>query len=96
MSQLKIQEGEEHFVDKHQEQLIQNITTVTPVLDHLLQRRLLTGEEYDKVRAEKTDQEKMRSLYRICRGWSISDKDILYQAMKTSNPRVIKNLEGSK
>ncbi|XP_040195489.1 NACHT, LRR and PYD domains-containing protein 1a-like [Rana temporaria] len=88
--------GEEHFLDKHRNDLIQHITMVHPVLDCLLEGGLLTQEQYDIVKeSEVITQEKMRVLYKFVSGWSFSHKDTLYRALKTSNPGVIENLEGN-
>lgn len=87
--------GEEHFLDKHRNDLIQHITMVHPVLDRLFQEDLLTQEQYDIVKESvPITQEKMRVLYKFISGWSVPHKDTLYQALKASNPGVIENLEG--
>ncbi|XP_072266911.1 NACHT, LRR and PYD domains-containing protein 3-like isoform X2 [Pyxicephalus adspersus] len=78
-----------HLVDLYREKLIQHITMVHPVLDHLLQESLLTQEHYNMVMAQETTQEKMRMLYRFSQGWSNSDKDIFHMALKQYNPGVI-------
>ncbi|PIO23259.1 hypothetical protein AB205_0095320, partial [Aquarana catesbeiana] len=44
--------------------------------------RLLTSEECDTIRAEPTPQDKMRRLYSVIRGWSNTEKDILYILLK--------------
>ncbi|KAM9316265.1 NACHT, LRR and PYD domains-containing protein 12-like [Gastrophryne carolinensis] len=88
-------QGWEHPVDKNREKLIQSITMVLPVLDHLLQEGLVTQEQYDTVKNENTSQDKIRKLFQYSRGWSGSDKDTLYQAMKSANPGVTENLEGT-
>lgn len=74
------------------EQLNQRITNVSPVLDHLLQRGLLPNEQYDVVKVEKTNQDKMRTLLIFTRGWGNNEKDVLYSALEKHNPVVMRNL----
>ncbi|KAM5151695.1 uncharacterized protein ACMZJ9_009936 [Mantella aurantiaca] len=83
----------EHFVDRHQPELIQGISLVEPILDSLLAINLLTLQEYDTIWAEVTPQEKMRMLYTYIRHWSNTDKDTLYRIIKKLNIPVITLLE---
>lgn len=80
-------------MDKHREALVQRCSLVNPILDCLISKNLLTSEEYDTIRAEKTAQNQMRELYKFMRGWSDSDKHTLYVILKETNPRLIENLE---
>ncbi|XP_073491214.1 uncharacterized protein [Aquarana catesbeiana] len=85
--------GKEHFVDRHRFELIYRIHLIDPILDDLMIRSLLTSEQCDIIRAEPTTQDKMRRLYSVIRGWSNTDKDILYILLKKYNPSVIRFLE---
>ncbi|XP_077306232.1 uncharacterized protein LOC143925640 [Lithobates pipiens] len=83
----------EHFVDEHCVELIQRIHQIEPILDGLMARGLLTDEQCDTIRGERTSQDKMRTLYSLIRGWSNTDKDILYNLLNEHNPSLIRDLE---
>ncbi|KAM9315523.1 caspase-1-A-like [Gastrophryne carolinensis] len=86
--------GPQHPVDQYWEQLVQCISNLPPVLDHLLQRRLLTKEQYDNVKdPNATPQNKMRALYPYIMNWTNLNKDILYSALRKHNPGVLEALE---
>ncbi|XP_063791293.1 apoptosis-associated speck-like protein containing a CARD [Pseudophryne corroboree] len=83
----------EHFVIEHRGALISRMSLVDPVLDTLLQKKLLTDEQNDVVQNKPTSQEKMRELYRHVRSWGDTDKDIFYEALKKHNAPLIRDLE---
>lgn len=83
----------QQFVDKYREALIKWVSPVDPILDSLVAQELLTDEAYDNIRSKTTDQEKMRELYRIIRGWGMSDKGKLYDALKKHNGPLIQHLK---
>ncbi|KAG9462145.1 hypothetical protein GDO78_014821 [Eleutherodactylus coqui] len=87
---------EKHFVDKHRTDLIQRVTLVAPILDDLLQMRLLPCEAYDTVRSINTNQEKMRALYDHVKSWGNKDKDKFLQSLRRHNSPLIRDLEEAK
>ncbi|XP_072273268.1 NACHT, LRR and PYD domains-containing protein 1a allele 5-like isoform X2 [Pyxicephalus adspersus] len=80
------------FVDKHREQLIQWVSLVDPILDSLVAQELLNNEEYDTIRSKKTTQEQMRELFRIIRGWGMTQKIKVCEALEEHNPTLIQHL----
>ncbi|XP_059126648.1 caspase recruitment domain-containing protein 8 [Peromyscus eremicus] len=80
-----------HFVDDHREQLVARVTSVDPVLDKL-HGAVLSEEEYETVRAEATNQDKMRKLFSLSRAWDKTGKDQLYRALKETHPHLIMDL----
>ncbi|XP_037056951.1 NACHT, LRR and PYD domains-containing protein 1a-like [Peromyscus leucopus] len=80
-----------HFLDQHREQLVARVTLVDPVLDKL-HGLVLNEEEYELVRAEATNQDKMRKLFSLSRSWSWASKDQVYQALKKTHPHLIMDL----
>ncbi|XP_063789082.1 apoptosis-associated speck-like protein containing a CARD [Pseudophryne corroboree] len=83
----------EHFVIEHREALISRMSQVESFLDTLLQKKLLTYEQYDAVYNKPTSQETMRELYSHARSWGDTDKDIFYEALKKHNAPLIRDLE---
>ncbi|XP_075034993.1 apoptosis-associated speck-like protein containing a CARD [Mixophyes fleayi] len=83
----------EHFVIEHREDLISRMSLVSPILDDLLGKNLLTDEQYDIVRSKPTSQEKMRELYSYVRSWGDKDKDKLYEALEKHNSPLIQDLK---
>ncbi|KAK9980097.1 hypothetical protein ABG768_013494 [Culter alburnus] len=54
---------EAQFVDKNEAALIERVTSVMPIADELKSKDMLHGEKYDEIRAEVTNQRKMRTLF---------------------------------
>ncbi|XP_076792519.1 NACHT, LRR and PYD domains-containing protein 1a-like isoform X1 [Arvicanthis niloticus] len=80
-----------HFVDQHREQLVARVTSVDPLLDRL-HNLVLSEDSYEAVRAETTNQDKMRKLFSFSRSWSQACKDQFYQALKETHPHLVKDL----
>ncbi|XP_076398906.1 NACHT, LRR and PYD domains-containing protein 1a-like isoform X3 [Peromyscus maniculatus bairdii] len=80
-----------HFLDQHREQLVARVTSVDPLLDKL-HGVALSEEEYEVVRAEATNQDKMRKLFSLSRSWTRACKDQVYQALKETHPYLIMDL----
>ncbi|XP_036125594.1 NACHT, LRR and PYD domains-containing protein 1 [Molossus molossus] len=77
-----------HFVDQHREQLVARVTSVDPILDKL-HGQVLSEEQYERVRAEPTNPDKMRKLFSFSKSWAWACKDQLYQALKETHPHLI-------
>ncbi|XP_040604986.1 NACHT, LRR and PYD domains-containing protein 1a isoform X2 [Mesocricetus auratus] len=88
---LKDADARIHFVDHHREQLVKRVTSVDPLLDKL-HSLVLSEEEYEAVRAEATNQDRMRKLFSLSRSWSWDNKDQVYRALKETHPYLIMDL----
>ncbi|KAK7804805.1 hypothetical protein U0070_023071 [Myodes glareolus] len=64
---------------------------VDPLLDKL-HGLVLREEEYEAVRAEVTNQDKMRKLFSLSRSWTRTCKDQVYRALKETHPHLIMDL----
>lgn len=82
-------------MEKHREQLIQRVTSVSRILDQLLQYSVLTDEQYETIRAKSTRQEQMRRLYSFMPSWDTTCKDHFLDALKDTNRYLIQELQGS-
>ncbi|KAM4706504.1 NACHT, LRR and PYD domains-containing protein 3-like [Discoglossus pictus] len=82
-----------HFVDQHMSDLINRIRLVDPLLDELQQKNLVIDAQCNIVRSKSTSQKQMRQLFMYVRDRGDTDKDKFYEALKATNPSVIKDLE---
>ncbi|XP_038619341.1 apoptosis-associated speck-like protein containing a CARD [Tachyglossus aculeatus] len=86
--------GQQHFVDKHRQALINRVTSVDAILDALY-GKVLSEEQYQAIRAEKPSTKQMRQLFEFSLSWDRSCKDQLFQALKVIHPFLVKDLENS-
>ncbi|KAG8513567.1 Apoptosis-associated speck-like protein containing a CARD [Galemys pyrenaicus] len=92
LPQMAAKQG--HFVDRHRAALIARVTEVDGVLD-VLHGKVLTEEQYQAIRAESTNPNKMRKLFSFAPAWNLSCKDLLLQALETNQPYLVADLEKS-
>uniref|UniRef100_A0A674IZY2 PYD and CARD domain containing n=1 Tax=Terrapene triunguis TaxID=2587831 RepID=A0A674IZY2_9SAUR len=83
-----------HFIDQHREQLIQRVRRVDGLLDKLY-NTVLDNEQYQSIRAERTDPEKMRKLFDLLPSWNRACKDQLYQVLEAKQKFLIQELKGT-
>lgn len=67
------------------------MTSVDAVLDKL-HGQVLSEEQYERVRAEPTNPDKMRTLFSFSKSWDWACKEQLYQALKETHPHLIEEL----
>ncbi|XP_028912389.1 interferon-induced very large GTPase 1-like [Ornithorhynchus anatinus] len=84
-----------HFVDRHRKRLIDRVTGVDSMLDSL-HGQVLNEEQYQNVRAEKTNPDKMRKLFSFNPSWDQGCRDRLYQALRETHPHLVEELESLK
>uniref|UniRef100_A0A8C6B4U3 Apoptosis-associated speck-like protein containing a CARD n=1 Tax=Monodon monoceros TaxID=40151 RepID=A0A8C6B4U3_MONMO len=83
-----------HFVEQHRAALIARVTDVDGVLDALY-GKVLTEDQYQAVRAERTNPTKMRKLFSFAPAWNLTCKDLLLQALRDTQPYLVVDLEQS-
>ncbi|XP_071376432.1 uncharacterized protein [Centroberyx affinis] len=81
-----------HFVDKHQEELIQRVSMVSPILDKLQTEGVIGQECYDIIRSKPTPQERMRELFKSLRASGDRGKDILYDFLEKQEKYLMEDL----
>ena len=84
----------EHFVDKHQVELIKRVTNVSPILDQLLTKKVLQQEGYDAIRKMPINQDKIRELFSGCLKASRLCKDVFYKILEENEPYLVAELKG--
>ncbi|XP_014056118.1 apoptosis-associated speck-like protein containing a CARD [Salmo salar] len=86
---------DKHFVDHHRTALIDRVSQVEPLLDRLLDRGIITQNAYSEVRANRTNQKKMRELFdgplKAC---GPKGKDIFLDILMDLEPFLIIDLKG--
>ncbi|XP_073340768.1 apoptosis-associated speck-like protein containing a CARD [Pagrus major] len=84
---------DEHFVDKHQSELIKRVSNVQPILDELLRQNVIQQESYDKVKTLPTAEEKMRELISgPLKSSGVQGKDVFYDILIENQPLLIGDL----
>ncbi|XP_057201673.1 probable serine/threonine-protein kinase irlF [Triplophysa rosa] len=81
------------FVDFHFAVLINRVTNVMPIADKLLEKRMLSTENYSKIKNEKTSQGKMRELLPVVKSGGPEVKSYFYEVLKLNEPYLVQDLE---
>ncbi|XP_070822806.1 apoptosis-associated speck-like protein containing a CARD isoform X2 [Chaetodon trifascialis] len=84
---------DEHFVDKHRLQLTKRVSNIAPILDGLLDKKVIDQGRYDAIWAVPVSQDKMRALYSTCLKASTACKDIFYKLLEENEPYLIADLK---
>ncbi|KAK7159703.1 hypothetical protein R3I94_005902 [Phoxinus phoxinus] len=85
---------EAKFVDDNFAKLIERVTSVMPIADELRSKDMLHGEKYDEIKAEKTNQEKMRKLFESLNCGGDTVKKAFYYLLEKDQPQLFKDLGG--
>ncbi|XP_060110956.1 uncharacterized protein LOC132583310 [Heteronotia binoei] len=85
---------EEHFIEKHEEEVIWRTCRVNTVLRWLHDPHLqwITEDQHSLIKAD-SDHQKMRDLYKLVPKWNRKQKDHLYAVLKKTNGPLIADLE---
>ena len=83
-------------MDKHQLELIERVSNVAPILDELLDRKVISQNRYDKIGALPTSQEKMRAICSTCLKAGTACKDVFYKILEENEPHLIADLKGER
>ncbi|XP_049585427.1 apoptosis-associated speck-like protein containing a CARD isoform X2 [Syngnathus scovelli] len=85
--------SEEHFVDKHRTKLIERVTNIDPILNRLLEKKVIQDSAYEKIRDTRGDQQKMIEIYRLALKSGIRAKDIFFEILKEQHLLLVEDLE---
>ena len=84
-----------HFVDEHQVELIRRVVAVKAILDHLVQKRVVSGEMVSLILFEKTSEDQMRKLmYDVILRIGTKAKDELVNILEREEPYLMEDLRG--
>ncbi|KAF3839499.1 hypothetical protein F7725_018216 [Dissostichus mawsoni] len=88
---------DEHFVDKHQIELINRVHCVADILDQLLGKKVIKQAIYDKIRKIPTTQEQMRELFSgPLNAAGLRGKEVFYRILEKEEKYLIDELKGKK
>ncbi|XP_030251041.1 apoptosis-associated speck-like protein containing a CARD [Sparus aurata] len=83
----------EHFVDKHQCDLIARVCNIGPILDNLFREGVIQQEDYDTIRTIPTTQERMRKLYSgSLKAGGQAAKDVFFRILKKEESYLVADL----
>lgn len=85
----------QNFVDNHFAALIDRVTSVMPIADKLLEKKMLPRHMYSKIRATDTSEDKMRTLLSVVTSGGPEVKSYFYKVLQLNEPYLIQDLEGS-
>lgn len=81
-------------MDKHQRDLIERVSNIGPILDDLFLKGVIQQEDYDRIRAITTKQEKMRELYSgPLKSSGHAGKDIFYKTLQKRESHLVADLK---
>ncbi|XP_075131688.1 uncharacterized protein LOC142204278 [Leptodactylus fuscus] len=83
----------DHFVTRHEMELIDNIEEVNDVIDDLQPVRLLSKKQYKRINVMTSPRDKMRHLYNIIRHKCYTMMDQFYFSLRKYNYSFINKLE---
>ncbi|KAJ8373030.1 hypothetical protein AAFF_G00271580 [Aldrovandia affinis] len=85
----------QHFVEKHQLELIERVRMVESILDQLLHQKLIDGEQYEFIMDKTTTRDRMRRLlHDVISPGGRELKDALYRILEEKNPALMRDLKG--
>ncbi|KAM4579874.1 uncharacterized protein PAE49_004973 isoform 2-T2 [Odontesthes bonariensis] len=87
---------DEHFVDKHMEDLIQRVSATGPILDALLRNKVIQPETYETIRALPTSQGQIRELFCGPLRAGEACKDIFLSVLREKEPLLMADLNRRK
>lgn len=86
--------GDRHFVDVHRTELIKRVSSVAPIMDDLLEKKILNEEVYSDLKAERTTQKKMRELFDgPLNSCGLKGKDVFYEILEKHEEYLMKDLK---
>uniref|UniRef100_A0A673W0R6 CARD domain-containing protein n=1 Tax=Salmo trutta TaxID=8032 RepID=A0A673W0R6_SALTR len=80
------------FVDRHRAELIQRVRKVMPIADDLLRRGMINYEMFANITTSKTNQGKMRELYKALQSGGTPLKTAFYRILLKNERLLVINL----
>uniref|UniRef100_A0A673KP93 Si:ch211-66k16.27 n=1 Tax=Sinocyclocheilus rhinocerous TaxID=307959 RepID=A0A673KP93_9TELE len=83
---------EARFVDENSAKLIQWVTSVMPIADELHSKGMIHDEKYAEIKAEKTNQDKMRKFFESLTSGGDKVKKAFYYLLEKIEEHLFKDL----
>ncbi|XP_076153843.1 NACHT, LRR and PYD domains-containing protein 1 homolog [Alosa pseudoharengus] len=83
---------EAEFLKDKMPELIQRVTNVMPLLDEMLTKDIIKTEQYINIKAELTDQRKMRCVFDALRSCGSSEKKLFFIILKSQHSSLLREL----
>eukprot|EP00063_Salmo_salar_P083665 XP_014058500.1 PREDICTED: serine/threonine-protein kinase/endoribonuclease IRE1-like isoform X1 [Salmo salar] len=80
------------FVDRHRAELIQRVRKVMPIADDLLRRGMINYEMFANITTSKTNQEKMKEVYKALQSGGTPLKTAFYRILLKNERLLVINL----
>ncbi|KAL1280883.1 hypothetical protein QQF64_015483 [Cirrhinus molitorella] len=85
---------ETQFVDRNYAALIQRVSSVKAIADELKNNGMIHHETLSEIKAEQTNQDKMRKLFEALNSGGDTVKNTFYYALKNQEPSLFRDLGG--
>ncbi len=79
-------------MDRNYAALVQRVASVMAITDELKNRNMVHQEKYAEIRAEQTNQGKMRRLFEALNAGGNSVKNAFFHALRNHEPYLLKDL----
>ncbi|XP_048089709.1 NACHT, LRR and PYD domains-containing protein 3-like isoform X1 [Alosa alosa] len=83
---------EVEFLKDKMPDLIQRVTNVMPLADEMLSKNIIKTEQYNNIKAELTDQGKMRCLFDALRSCGTSEIKLLFKILLSQHSSLLREL----
>lgn len=81
------------FVDIHYADLVDRVTSVMPIADKLLEKKMLPRQMYSKIRATDTSEDQMRTLLEVVTSGGPAVQSYFYEVLQLNEPFLVQDLE---
>ncbi|XP_018599430.2 uncharacterized protein LOC108929408 [Scleropages formosus] len=83
------------FINSRWSSITERVPLVNPILDRLLEEKIISVEAYDKIRKEKSEPEKMRAIHRFLHSGGCVAYSKFFQILQECQPQLFDELWGN-
>ncbi|XP_062382185.1 NACHT, LRR and PYD domains-containing protein 1 homolog [Sardina pilchardus] len=87
-----VDETVEEFLKDKMAALIQRVTNVMPLADEMLSKDIIKREQYNNIKAELTDQGKMRCVFDALRSCGSPEKSLFFKILLSQHSSLLREL----
>lgn len=82
----------DEFLKEKMPDLVQRVTNVMQIADKMLSTHLIKEEQYSKIKAEATDQDKMRRIFDYLRSCGPPQKRLFFKILQHLHHSLLQDL----